>query len=257
MAASLIWFAVNVDRLQLDTRFPALLNWEDFNGNFNTERVVGSGVLKEENRTVRAFNRIRIEAGGVAEITQGQADSQDSLSVSADENLLPYLISEVRAGELRIFVKPGVSLAPKQAIRYKISVNNLAGLDVSGSSEAGMSGLSGEQFSVQASGLGKITLDGVQVTRLVVKSSGSGSIEVSGQTEGLEADMSGSSRLVAEDLQSQVAKVHISGSGEALVWVMNSLEARLSGSASLRYYGAPVTSQNTSGSASVQGLGQK
>ena len=53
VAAGLLWFAINVDRLQLDTRFPTLLRWEDFTGgNFNTERVIGSGVVKEENRAV-------------------------------------------------------------------------------------------------------------------------------------------------------------------------------------------------------------
>jgi hypothetical protein len=259
VAASLLWFAINVDRLQLDTRFPSLLGWEDFTGaNINTERVIGSGVLKEENRTVKGFNRIRIEAGGVAEITQNQANSPDSLTVACDENLLPYIISEVQAGELHIFVKPGVSLAPRQTVHYTITVNSLVGLNVSGSSEAKMTQWTGDQLLIQASGMGKITLGNLQLNRLLVKTSGSGAVSVSGQITGLEVDMSGSSHLAAENLQSRVAKVQLSGSGAALIWVTESLEARISGSASLRYYGTPPTiNQNTSGSASVQGLGQK
>jgi hypothetical protein len=258
MAAGLIWVAVNVDRLQLDTRFPSLLSWEDFSGGgINTERVTGSGVMKEETRDLKGFNRIDIEAGGVAEITQGEAGGASSLTIQADENLLPYIISEVHAGELRISVKEGVSLAPSQALRYTIAVNNLAGLVVSGSSEAQMTELTGDQLSLQASGMGKINLGPVQVSKLVVKASGSGSIEVTGQATGLEADLSGSSRLAAGDLQSQSATVEISGSGQALVWATGSLESRLSGSSNLRYYGAPTTNQSTSGSASVQGLGNK
>jgi hypothetical protein len=259
VAASLIWFAFNVDRLQLDTRLPALPSWEEFTGgNSETERVVGSGIMKEESRTVKGFNRIRIEAGGVTEITQNQANDQNSLSVEADENLLPYITSEVHGGELRLSIKPGVSLAPSQSIRFTITVNSLTDLDVSGSSEAKLARLTSDQLTLQASGMGKISGDSLQVNSLLVKSNGAGSVSVAGQTDGLEVEMSGSSRLRAENLQSQVAKVQISGAGEALIWVIRSLEARLSGSASLNYYGAPPTiTQNTSGSASVQGLGTK
>jgi hypothetical protein len=258
MAAGLIWVAVNVDQLQLDTRFPSLLSWEDLTGgSFNTERVTGSGVLKQENRPLKGFHRISIEAGGVAEISQAQSPGASSLVVSADENLLPYILSEVHGGELRIYVKPGVSLSPSQPLRYTIIVDTLAALDVSGSSQANMSQLSGDQLALQASGMGKINLGTIQVNKLVVKTSGSGSIETAGQTASLELDMSGASRLKSEDLQSQTATVEMSGSAQALVWVIQSLEAQLSGSASLQYYGAPTTQQNTSGSASVQGLGSK
>jgi hypothetical protein len=258
MVAGLIWITVNVDRLQLDTRFPSLLSWEELTGgSLNTERVVGSGILKEENRPIKGFHRISIEAGGTAEITQVQSAGASSLTVSADENLLPYIISEVHGGELRIYVKPGISLAPSQGVRYTITVDTLAALDVSGSSQANMSQLTGDQLSLQASGMGQSNLGTIQVNKLVVKTSGSGSIEVAGQTTGLELDMSGSSRLDSGDLQSQTATVEMSGSSQALVWVLQTLEAKLSGSASLRYYGAPATTQNTSGSASVQGLGSK
>jgi hypothetical protein len=259
VAVSLIWFAFNMDRLQLDTRWPSLSSWEEFTGGGGeTERVVGSGILKEESRTVKGFNRIRIEAGGVTEISQNQANDQNSLTVEADENLLPYITSEVHGGELRLAIKPGVSLAPSQSIRFTVTVNNLTDLDVSGSSEAKLAGLTGDQLTLQASGMGKIIGVNLQVNRLLVKSSGSGSISVAGETDGLEVEMSSLSHLRAENLQSQVAKVQISGAGEALIWVIRSLEARLSGSASLNYYGAPPTiTQNTSGSASVQGLGTK
>ncbi len=219
LSICLIWVTVNVDRLQLDTRFPSLLSWEDFTGgSFNTERVVGSGVLKEEDRSLKSFSRISIEAGGVAEITQVQSAGASSLTVSADENLLPYIISEVHGGELRISVKPDFSLSPSQPVRYTITVDNLGAVDVSGSSEAQMGQLSGDQLSLQASGMGKISLGPVQVNKLRVKTSGSGSIEVSGQATTLEVDMSGASRLAAGDLQSQTATAEMSGSTQALVW---------------------------------------
>lgn len=257
VAAGLLWSAFNVDRFHLDTRFPSFLGWEDISGGFNTERVSGSGVMKEETRAVKGFNRIIIEAGGVAEITQSLVGGPESLTISADDNLLPYLISEVRAGELRIYVKPGASLSPSQSVRYTITINSLTGLDVAGSSEANLGSLNGDQLSVEASGMGKLTLGKLQLNGLVVKISGSGSVTASGQTGFLDIDMSGASRLAAEDLQTPNAKARISGSGEALIWVTQSVEAHLSGSSSLRYYGLPTLTQNTSGSASVQSLGLK
>jgi hypothetical protein len=258
VVAGLLWCAVNVDRLQLDKRFPSFLGWEDVTGGgFNTERVIGSGVLKEETRQVKGFNRITIEAGGIAEITQSQSNSPSSLTVSADENLLPYIISEVHAGELHIFVKPGMSLAPSQTIHYAIAVDSLTGLDVSGSSEAQLGSLNGDQLSVQATGMGKMALGDLHLNGLVVKISGSGDISAAGQVDDLDLDISGAGHLGAENLRSVNVKARISGSGKAVLWVVEALEAHLSGSSDLSYYGAPTVQPNTSGSASLQSLGLK
>jgi hypothetical protein len=252
--AGLIWMAVNVDTLKLETRFPTLLGWEELSGGINMERISGSGVVKDEKRDVRSFNRIRIEGSGMAQITQGETSS---LTITADENLLPYLISEVHSGELRIYVKPGYSISPSQQVRYTITVNNLAALDLSGSMQAEMPALKGDKLLVQVSGAGEVKIDDVQLNELDVKISGSGSVAVAGKASDLDLDSSGSASLKAEDLACLHAKVKMSGSGEALLWVAQTLEARLSGSAEVQYYGAPAVTQNTSGSASVLGRGQK
>jgi len=250
----LIWMAVNADRFELETRFPTLMGWEDVIGGVNMQRMTGSGAIKDETRPVRNFNRIRIEGTGLAQISQGQTDS---LTITTDDNLLPYLISEVHSGELRIYVKPGYSISPSQQVRYTITVNNLAALDLSGSMQAEMPALKGDKLLLQVSGAGQVKIDDVQLNELDVKISGSGSVSVAGKASDLDLDSSGSASLKAEDLACLHAKVKMSGSGEAMLWVAQTLEARLSGSASVQYYGAPAVTQNTSGSASVQGRGQK
>ncbi len=120
VVAGLVWMAVNVDRYQLETRFPTFSGWEEYHRREQyTERVIGSGVMKEEKRTVQSFKRIRMEGAGWRRSPRTRRD-QNSLTITADENLLPYLISEVQAGELRIYRQAGrVALAqPERALYY-------------------------------------------------------------------------------------------------------------------------------------------
>ena len=60
-----------------------------------------------------------------------------------------------------------------------------------------------------------------------------------------------------KDLRSQNADIHISGAGNATVWVEEELDANISGAGSVDYFGKPEVSKNVSGVGSVNGRGDK
>src|SRR4051794_35860681 len=62
-------------------------------------RVKGSGVSKTETRTVGEFHAIRLNGAADLNITIGQ---QPSLTVTADDNVLPIIETDVHDGTLVI-----------------------------------------------------------------------------------------------------------------------------------------------------------
>ena len=218
------------------------------------ERVSGSGVIQNEERPVRGFNRLRLEAGGLTEIVPGETES---LSIQADDNLLPYLISDVSGGELRISVKPGVSISPSQPVRFTIGVKDLQRVIVTGSGQASLTGFSGQSLELEASGSAKLDLSSATIEKLQVEISGSGGALADGIAKELQLQISGAGKLDAGDLRCREAVVEISGAGNAVLWVTDELQVDLSGASRLAYYGAPALRQEISGASRVESLGAK
>src|SRR5215211_2956329 len=88
-------------------------------------------------------------------------------------------------------------------------------------------------------GSGTVTASTITAPSLAVDLSGSGKITVGGTVEQQDLKISGSGEYLAKDLQTKVASAEISGSGNATVTVSDKLDAQLSGSGQLTYYGNP------------------
>jgi len=70
----------------------------------------------------------------------------------------------------------------------------------------------------------------------------------------MEARISGSGKILAEDFQVSECSVMISGSGNCTVGVSDELDAKISGSGNVYYRGNPEINSATSGSGSVKSL---
>ena len=190
--------------------------------------VNGSGQVATEDRQVSGFNKI--DLSGVGEVTIQQGGTE-SLTVEADDNVLPRLTSKVSNSTLKLDKKPGTALRTKNPIRYRVTVKELTGLDVSGSG------------SVQGQGLTLQTLR--------VDISGSGAVNLSGSAVAQDIEVSGSGRYDAADLRSERVSAEISGSGQVAVAVSRELKIDISGSGTVTYSGDPTVQQDVSGSGKV------
>jgi hypothetical protein len=90
---------------------------------------------------------------------------------------------------------------------------------------------------------------------LAVHISGSGSTSLQGRAETQDIHISGSGNHHAPELKSAEAAARISGSGDASLWVTESLTARISGSGRVEYRGAPAVESHLSGSGRVVRVG--
>jgi hypothetical protein len=87
--------------------------------------------------------------------------------------------------------------------------------------------------------------------------SGAGNVDLTGQVETQEIDMSGLGNYNAPDLESRTASVHVSGAGNAVVWVLDTLDVEISGAGNVEYFGSPEVTRDISGAGKVASRGDK
>lgn len=214
-----------------------------------TPAIHGNGVRVTEARDVSGFHAVSIGGSGQAIITQG---GDESLEIATDENLLPYIHTEVRNGELRVYTKGNLRFSEGPV--YTIAVRELDALRLSGALRADLGPLETGSLNISVSGSGRVQVEQLEAEELAIGVSGSGRIDVAGgQAEGVELSISGSGDLRAEDFQVKRADVSISGSGSARVWVEEAIDAHVSGSGSILYKGSPSSVHSSiSGSGNVR-----
>ena len=186
----------------------------------------GSGIMATETRDVSGFDEIDLSVSGTVLIA---VTGTESLTVEAEDNILPLLTTEVRNGRLELGTKQNIS--PTREIVYTITVVSLEALAVSGS--------------------GSVTATDIDASGFDVKISGSGTVTPEGVSESLDLSISGSGVFEGDGLVSATATVSVSGSGNAVVNVTDDLDVKVSGSGNVEYLGDPGVSVSTSGSGDV------
>lgn len=87
----------------------------------DVDKIKPSGNLASEERTVDGYwSALTVRDGVRVETVLG---NKTSLSVTADDNLLPYVETSVESGTLVIGVRDNVSFRGRPTIRVKVSVN--------------------------------------------------------------------------------------------------------------------------------------
>ena len=184
---------------------------------------------RSETRDVSGFNEV--ELNGVGNLSIQQTGSE-SLTVEAEEDVIPKIRTEVVDNRLIIGPEPNTTINTTERINYKLTVKDLNALSLSGS--------------------GNVDAEGVSTDELVVTDSGAGDIKASGRADTQDIDISGSGKYRAEDLESKEAKIDVKGSGSATLNVSDELNARVSGSGSVEYIGDPAVDQEVSGAGRVR-----
>ncbi len=214
--------------------------------------VKGNHHSKKESRTVGEFSSLLSKGPLDVKITAGHSDK---IEIMADENLLPYIETEVENGKLIIRTKNYVNLKSSSKMVVYVSMEQIKTLQLSGSgnieSEGSLSGA--ENTNIQLSGSGNIRLNSGTFKDLKMAISGSGGIDVNGGTaENLAIAISGSGNITVNNLAAENVDVKISGSGNAKVNANKSLTATISGSGNIYYKGsAKSISSKTAGSGKI------
>jgi hypothetical protein len=221
---------------------------------FGSER--GSGTVITETREVSDFDKVVFSTFGDLTIEQGE---RESLTIEAEDNVLPGIVTEMRDGQLIIEYPEqfGRGVVPTRPVRYTLTVRNLSLLAISGAGNVTMPRLKTETLAVSLSGAGNFDLTDLQADRLDFTLSGAGNMNASGEVESQGVRLSGLGNYDAADLQSSTAEVSVSGAGSATVWVEQDLDVKISGAGSVNYYGDPEVRSDISGLGNVDRIGDK
>lgn len=226
-------------------------------GSALAESVTGSGRLVTESRPVSGFAGLSVALSGKVQLTQG---TTESLTITADDNVLPYIESTIEQNQLRIrFKRPtdGRYLnINRETINIVVVSRNVESINVGGSADVSVGPFRATRFVANIGGSGNIDIASAELEDMVVTIGGSGDLKVrGGRTDSLDVRIGGSGEVDLAKLQSKRAKVRIGGSGEASLWVREALDARVAGSGGVRYYGDPKVERSVSGSGEVRRAG--
>jgi hypothetical protein len=221
--------------------------------------------IGKDMREVRGFTEVAIRGYGDLALEQNEGDGgPESLVIEADERLLPRIGSKVRGGRLVLgFHMPWYEwiawwftwiFLPDKSVRYRLRMNRVAGLSISGAGSVTAGRLRTERCELAISGSGEIRLGGLEAGDLRTTVSGSGRLELGGTARRHEIRISGSGHVKAAGLATRETVVRISGSGDVTADVSESLDARISGAGSVRYTGQPRISQRIRGSGLIEHL---
>jgi hypothetical protein len=217
----------------------------------------GSGkVITKTYSDFDGFHAVEINYPAEVNIEQGKVES---VTIEAEDNLLPYLNVEVQGGTLNIYYKKTGEkhINPTEPVIITITVKDLDEIDFSSAGKLTAKNLKADDLDVSLNGAGEMKLLDLDVKNLKVRLSGAGDLTVSGTADMLDVHISGVGSFNGEDLEAQTADVSLSGAGSATVWVAENLDASVSGVGSVSYYGDPSVSKNVSGVGSVKSLGDK
>lgn len=216
------------------------------------ETIHGEGPVVKENRQPGEFAKLELDIP--ANITYIVADSV-SMTIASEQNIIDNITTEIDGRTLEI--KSKKDLEPTRPIEIIMTIRPLESLSINGSGKIrGINTMSGKELKLDINGSGDI--EGHYEYRMIrTDINGSGDARLKGKCEEQRIDINGSGNYKASNLQSDICKVEISGSGDASLWVMTRLSADVVGSGNVRYSGEPTVNANVTGSGEVKKLRQE
>lgn len=215
-----------------------------------------SGDVRTSIRSVPAFESIVTNGNFNVYITP--AETQE-VKVVADEHVEPTIETEVSNGILTISFKSNtnkINLCKTTADRLDIyiSMPSIKSIDLEGSGMVQSTGvLKSTNLSVILNGSGKVILAD-SCNAATVSCNGSGMITLNGQAKDQTITLGGSGSINASGFETENTTANLSGSGTISTRVTKLLNATLSGSGSIFYYGNPTTvNKNQTGSGVIEG----
>jgi hypothetical protein len=148
--------------------------------------IVGSKRILTQERVVSAFNAVEMRGFGRLIITQGDTES---LVIEAEDNLLPYMVSEMRGSTLVIRQKPLFSFKTDQPILFHLTVRQLKTLKLSGFTQAEIGDLRGESLKVEMTDFSQMTIAGLEARNFEARISGFTRLDAAGMVNSAAVEL--------------------------------------------------------------------
>ena len=193
----------------------------------SSSSVQGSGVSLTETREIEPFTSLEVRGSGTAKIVFGK---EQSLLISADDNIMPFLSTRVEDG--RLLIEPTESISTKTPMVFEIAVGKLDHIVAQGAIGIEFSDFDGETLTIELEGASRC--------------------EGSGKVANLDIKAAGATTISLQKLVAKSAKIKLSGAGTASVHATESFDGSADGIAKINCSGNPSTvAKSSSGIASI------
>ncbi len=169
-------------------------------------KVKGNGNVINKTRNVGSFEQIGVSGSFDVILKKGD---EGKIEIKIEDNLLPYLITEVNNGKLKIKWKNGTSISTRKGVDITVYFKEINAIGVSGASDIVVKDLiRSNKFSVSVSGSGDIEFE-IETDHLSASVSGSGDLDIIGTAKTFEAAVAGSGDIDAYGLTSDKDDIKI------------------------------------------------
>lgn len=219
--------------------------------NAQWKKIKGNGNMTTVTRTTSDYDGIKCAGSFDYILVNG---IEGTIKIEGEENLLEYIITKVKDGNLIVKTKKGINLKTSltKGIIITIPFKEISNVSLAGSGDLwNEDEINASNFEASLSGSGDVILD-VNATTIKGSIAGSGDLTLKGNTTNLEAHVAGSGDFHGFELQSNNTEVSVAGSGDAKVVSNKTLKARVAGSGDIVYQGNPEKEDNkVAGSGSI------
>jgi hypothetical protein len=221
-------------------------------GQWGGKGIKGNGEVTVVNRSTGDYNGVKCSGFMDFKLIPG---TEGNIKIEAESNLIEYIVTEVKNGDLIVKVENNVNLKPSRnkPLLITIPYETVDKVSLSGSGDVWNEGtLVSNNFNASISGSGDVVLK-ISSSKAKGTVSGAGDLTLKGSATDLVASVTGSGDFHGFDLESVNVDVAVTGSGDAAVNVSGELRARVTGSGDIEYRGNP-TKEDTkvTGSGSIQ-----
>jgi hypothetical protein len=148
--------------------------------------IVGSKRIVTQERAISTVNAVEMRGFGQLVITQGETEA---LTIEAEDNLLPYLVSEMRGDTLIIRQKPLFSFKTDRPILFHLTVRSLAALKLAGFTQAEIQDLHVETLKVEMNDFSQMTIAGLDALNFEARISGFSRLDAAGVVDHAAVEM--------------------------------------------------------------------
>lgn len=215
--------------------------------------IRGNGNVVSRDFQMPSFSKI--DVGSTFTVYLSQGDTEE-VSISADENLFPFIEVEMINNRLRIRTTRNITHADELSVH--ITMVELEDIEISGAAEIfstehlefqnikmEISGASegemvftADEFTLELSGSSDLFLD-FSAEEVYIEESGASDLNMIGNANYLRMDLSGSSEFDALNFETIECNLDCSGASNADVYVLEYLRVVASGASHIRYKGNP------------------
>lgn len=205
-----------------------------------SQQLRGDGKLLREERTLHSFDKIHIDGTFFIILYQSE---EESVSIEADGNLLPYINTEVNQGELRVSFEQGVNLSQFKKMNVTIHLKDLHKLYLKGENIVKSEGqLILNHLDIIKKGSGTLDLN-LSCETLTTKAYNSGSLILVGATHKVEIFNMSKGKIYAKKLIGQYSSIQVTGTGNVTAHAEEEIDIFVTGTGSLLYTGEPKVSR--------------